>query len=176
MPQKALKNDSVIATGLPAPGSVPGPALSDAYLRFITTELKPFIDQTYRTKRERDDTFIMGSSMGALISLYAMNELPGIFGGAACLSPHWPAADGAMLDYLRRGVAKPDQHRLYFDHGTVALDSLYGPYQRQVDAIFRSRQYEDGERFTTRVFEGADHSERSWRRRLDAPLEFLLTR
>jgi predicted alpha/beta superfamily hydrolase len=176
LPRKALVNDSAFATGLPSPATLPGPVLSDAYLRFITTELKPFIDQTYRTKRERDDTFIMGSSMGGLISLYAINELPGIFGGAACLSTHWPAAGGATLDYLRRGVAKASEHRIYFDHGTATLDSLYAPYQEQVDAIMRAHRYEDGEHFMTRVFDGADHSERSWRQRLDIPLVFLLKR
>lgn len=176
MPKKALTDDSTIVTGLASPATVAGPSLSDAYLRFMTTELKPFIDATYRTKRERDDTFLMGSSMGGLISLYAMNELPGIFGGAACLSTHWPAGNGAMLGYLKRGVAKAGDHKLYFDHGTATLDSLYAPLQEQVDAIFRARRYEDGDHFMSRVFEGADHSERSWRQRLDVPLIFLLGR
>ncbi|MBK7897128.1 MAG: alpha/beta hydrolase [Anaerolineaceae bacterium] len=44
------------------------PVRSDAYLRFLVEELKPFIDETYRTKPTREETFIMGSSMGGLIS------------------------------------------------------------------------------------------------------------
>ena len=134
------------------------------------------IDRTYRTKPRRDDTFLMGSRMGGLISLYAISELPGIFGGAACLSTHWPAGGGAMVDYLQRTVPKADDHRLYFDHGTATLDSLYAPYQVRVDAILRNAKYRDEENFVTRVLEGADHSERAWRVRVDGPIEFLLRR
>ncbi|MGH6780716.1 MAG: alpha/beta hydrolase, partial [Sphingomonadaceae bacterium] len=60
------------------------------YLRFIVEELKPFIDRNYRTASDRDNTFIMGASMGGLISLYAVGEYPQVFGGAGCLSTHWP--------------------------------------------------------------------------------------
>ncbi len=176
MPRKALNNDSVIFTGRPSGEVVPGPSQSDAYVRFLGSELKPFIDRTYRTKPRRDDTFLMGSSMGGLISLYAISELPGLFGGAACLSTHWPAGRGAMVEYLQRNVPKADDHRLYFDHGTATLDSLYAPYQVRVDAILRNAKYRDEEHFMTRVFEGADHSERAWRVRVDGPLEFLLRR
>ncbi|MEQ1693981.1 MAG: alpha/beta hydrolase-fold protein [Gemmatimonas sp.] len=176
MPRKALRGDSAIATGRTATETTPGPSLSDAYLRFLTTEVKPFIDRTYRTKPQREHTLLMGASMGGLISLYAISELPGIFGGAACLSTHWPAGDGAMVEYFRRSVPKPSEHRLYFDHGTVALDTLYAPYQARVDEIVRAARYVDGEHFLSRVFEGADHSERAWRQRVDVPLEFLLKR
>jgi predicted alpha/beta superfamily hydrolase len=176
MPRKAIGADSVFTSGLQPPMTITGPILSDAYLRFITTELKPFIDRTYRTKPTRANTFIMGSSMGGLISLYAISELPGVFGGAACLSTHWPAADGAAVDYLRRTVPKARDHRLYFDRGTATLDSLYAPYQDRVDRLLRDAGYEDGEHFETRVFEGAEHSERSWRQRLEFPLIVLLRR
>jgi len=64
--------------------------LSDQYLRFIVTELKPFIDKTYPTLTGKENTYIAGSSMGGLISLYAVCEYPNVFGGAACLSTHWP--------------------------------------------------------------------------------------
>ena len=67
-----------------------GPPLSDAYLRFIVERLKPMIDRTYRTDPSRLATFSMGSSMGGLISLYAVAEYPRVFGGAGCLSTHWP--------------------------------------------------------------------------------------
>ncbi|MEI8060640.1 MAG: alpha/beta hydrolase-fold protein, partial [Ferruginibacter sp.] len=63
---------------------------SDNYLKFLVTELKPFIDSTYSTYTQRQHTFIMGSSMGGLISMYAICEYPSVFGGAACMSTHWP--------------------------------------------------------------------------------------
>ena len=53
----------------------------DAYLRFLVEELKPFIDDTYQPLSSREHTFLMGSSMGGLISLYALCEYPEVFGG-----------------------------------------------------------------------------------------------
>ena len=55
---------------------------SDAYLRYLVEELKPAIDARYATRASREHTFVMGSSMGGLISLYAINEYPQVFGGA----------------------------------------------------------------------------------------------
>ena len=67
-----------------------GDPLSDGYLKFIVRELKPTIDKSFNVKSDRADTAIMGSSMGALISLYAIDEYPAIFGGAGMMSTHWP--------------------------------------------------------------------------------------
>jgi hypothetical protein len=89
---------------------------------------------------------------------------------------HWPAGDGATLAYLATHVPRSGTHRLYFDHGTATLDSLYGPYQEQADAILRRAGYRDGRNFSTRLFEGAEHSERAWRVRVEQPLVFLLKR
>ena len=58
-----------------------GPPISDAYLKFLVEELKPFIDSKYRTLPDRQNTFVMGSSMGGLVSLYAISEYPQVFGG-----------------------------------------------------------------------------------------------
>jgi predicted alpha/beta superfamily hydrolase len=59
--------------------------ISDVYLAFLVRELKPFIDRTCRTLPTRDDTFVMGSSMGGLISAYTISEYPQVFGGAGCI-------------------------------------------------------------------------------------------
>lgn len=147
---------------------------SDRYLRFIVEELKPFIDQRYRTLPNRDTTFIMGSSMGGLISLYALCEYPDVFGGAGCLSTHWPAGNGIMLEYLRSALPDPAHHKIYFDHGTATLDATYETFQRQVDGLLRSHGYAEGTNWITRRFPGHDHSERAWRQRVHIPLEFLL--
>ena len=85
-----------------------GPALSDGYLRFLVEELKPRIDADFRTLTGRDDTAIMGSSMGGLISLYALMKHPEVFGAAGCLSTHWPlrldALQGEALDAWRQTI------------------------------------------------------------------------
>lgn len=149
---------------------------SDAYLRFLVEELKPFVDAQYRTRPGRDDTFVMGSSMGGLISLYAAARYPDVFGGVGAVSTHWPACDGCVIDWLGAHLPDPRTHRLYFDYGTATLDALYPPFQARMDEQLRERGYVEGKNAMTRRFEGAEHNEAAWRARVEIPLRFLLAR
>ncbi len=149
---------------------------SDEYLKFLVQELKPFIDREFSTYGTPEHTAIMGSSMGGLISCYAVNEYPDFFGAAACLSTHWPALKGAYIEQLKQGLPDPAKHRFYFDHGTVGLDSLYAPFQQQVDSILNAGGYRSGNNFLSLRFEGAAHNEVAWQQRLDQPLKFLFNK
>jgi glycosidase/enterochelin esterase-like enzyme len=158
-----------------------GKAVSDAYLKYLVDEVKPFIDAQYPTLPERKHTFVMGSSMGGLISMYALCQYPEVFAGAACLSTHWtgkwdnednPIPD-AFLAYMEEQLPQPGRHRLYFDHGTEDLDALYGEHQQRVDALMQGKGY-TRENWTTQVFAGEGHAEAAWNRRLHLPLKFLL--
>jgi len=173
MPRKAALGDSVsLYVGGP---SMPAKAInSDAYLKYLVEELKPFIDHAYRTKPDAPNTLIMGSSMGGLISAYAMAEYPAVFGGAGCVSTHLPAGDGAMVDYLAKHLPAPGANRWYFDYGTATLDALYEPFQQRADAVMKAAGYTEGRDWVTRKFPGAEHSEKSWRERVEIPLSFLL--
>lgn len=159
------------------------PVRSDAYLRFLVSELKPFIDKNYSTHSGRQHTFIAGSSMGGLISLYATCAYPDVFGGAACLSTHWPGVffvegnpfPAAMLRYLRERLPAPGRTVFYFDHGDRSLDALYPPFQKDVDQLLRSRGYSD-KNFRSLFFPGAEHTEKAWASRFHEPLLFLLRR
>lgn len=176
MPEKAVTMDPM-PTGVEAFAPVPRESIvSDDYLAFLVDELKPYIDAHYRTLPGRDDTFVMGSSMGGLVSAYAVAEYPEVFGGAAALSTHWPACDGCVVDWLSAHLPDPRTHRFYFDHGTETLDAAYAPYQQRMDAAMREHGYVAGDSWMSRVFEGDAHAEKSWRRRLDVPLRFLLRR
>jgi enterochelin esterase-like enzyme len=152
---------------------------ADAYLRFLVEELKPAIDARYPTLPEPASTWIMGSSMGALISIYALNEYPQVFGAAAGLSVHWvgtgqanAALPLAAFNYLQSRLLPPQGRRLYMDRGTTELDALYGPYQSFVDEIVRDRGWGPAQ-VMSRVFEGTGHNERAWAARLAVPLQFL---
>jgi predicted alpha/beta superfamily hydrolase len=168
--------------------------LSDAYVEFLVTELKPFIDAHYPTRRDPAHTFIMGSSMGGLISSYAMARYPTVYGGAACLSTHWPytanfqlfgsspaTADArldkigaAYIDWLDGHWPDPATHRIWFDHGTAELDSFYAPFQARVDASLLAHGFRNPENFVSREYAGAAHNEAAWDARLDEPLIYLL--
>ncbi len=151
-----------------------GALLSDNYLSFIVNEVKPVIDTTYRTLPDRLHTSVMGSSMGGLISLYASCEYPDIFGGAGCVSSHWPSVEGVIVPYLEDHVPDPATHRIYFDYGTHTLDTLYAPGQAVVDEVMREMGYIEGVNWLTRRFPGAAHFERDWAARVEDPLRFLL--
>ena len=160
---------------------------SDNYLKFIVGELKPYIDKTYSTYADPLNTFIIGSDMGGLISVYAFCKYPEVFGGAACLSTHWPMIGTGLLismkitentsrvfrEYLSSNLPSPPRGKIYFDYGSEKLDSIYKPYQQLVDIIMKKAGYTP-ENWITREFMNADHSERSWSKRLYIPLEFLL--
>lgn len=151
-----------------------GPPRGDEYLAFLVKELKPFIDRTYRTQPDCDHTFVAGSSMGGLISLYALEEYPGTFGAAACLSTHWPAVGRRGLSELGNRLPDPLSHRLYFDSGTRTLDAEYAPFQAEMEALLEKKGYHQGKNLDMRRFEGHEHSERAWRLRVAIPLSFLL--
>lgn len=154
---------------------------SDNYLKFLVQELKPFIDQTYKTHSGAENTFVMGSSMGGLISLYAICEYPQVFGGAACLSTHWPGifsmennpVPASFIHYLDTHLPDKRHHKIYFDYGTATLDSLYPPLQVAADEVMKKHGWAP-KNWVTLDFPGADHSEKSWAARLDKPLVFLL--
>ncbi|MDN3921953.1 alpha/beta hydrolase [Roseateles violae] len=157
-----------------------GQPRGDAYLRFLVEELKPAVDARYATRPEREATLLMGSSMGGLISVYALCEYPQVFGAAAALSTHWiglfernEAIPAAALAYLERRLPPPERLRLYMDRGTTELDALYDRAQAGVDALLARKGY-GPPRVVSRVFEGAGHNEAAWRARLDQPLQFLL--
>jgi predicted alpha/beta superfamily hydrolase len=155
--------------------------ISDRYLKFITSELKPYIDQQFSTLTDRKNTCIAGSSMGGLISMYAICEYPEIFGGAACISTHWPGTfstvnnpiPDAFYNYMNSHLPDPNTHLLYFDYGNKTLDALYPELQKKMDALMLKKGFTTSN-WTTQFFEGKDHSEKSWAERLPIPFEFLL--
>jgi enterochelin esterase-like enzyme len=163
-----------------------GKPSADNYLKFLVTELKPYIDKNYSTKPEAENTFMIGSSMGGLISLYALCEYPNIFGGVACLSIHSPLASFELIDdntdkdvavkfrdYLDKNLPKANTKKIYFDYGNLTGDSFYKPYQTKIDDIMIKKGYSSSF-WQTLYFEGESHTEISWAKRLSTPVLFLL--
>ncbi|MBX7109171.1 MAG: hypothetical protein K1X61_11035 [Chitinophagales bacterium] len=160
-----------------------GGPVADRYLSFIVKELKPFIDSTFSTLPDQSNTFIAGSSMGGLISLYAVCEYPEVFHGAACLSTHWTGiyrsdnnpVPAALIEYMQTHLPSPADHKIYFDYGTKELDSLYAPFQAKADAVMKSKGYTSSN-WMTKEFPGESHNETAWRKRFAIPAVFLLSK
>lgn len=190
LPLRALPAD--VRAGADAEQNLPGAELTaETYVAFLADELKPQIDQRFRTLPGRADTFVMGSSMGGLASLYALCRRPEVFGGAGCLSTHWPvtriggvqdnpasptmiALAAGVLGWFGANLPRAGAHRLYFDHGSVGLDRLYAPYQARMDAIAAAKGYVRERDWRTLAVPGADHDEAAWQARLPGALSFLL--
>jgi enterochelin esterase-like enzyme len=155
--------------------------LGGDYLAFLVNELKPEIDGHFPTFSTPENTFVMGSSMGGLISLYALLEYPWVFGGAACLSTHWPLSDkpvapdfaDLMGELIKERLRSEMVHKIYFDYGTETLDAIYEPYQKRIDKVMKTVGF-GKQQWITKKFPGHGHTETDWARRLHHPLQFLL--
>ena len=153
---------------------------SDNYLKFIVEEVKPFVDTNFSVFTDADHTAIMGSSMGGLISMYAICEYPKVFSKAACLSTHWlgfrefdnnPIPE-SFFKYMSKNLPDPKTHKIYFDYGTETLDASYIKYEYRVDETLKAKGYNQ-QNFRNLKFEGENHSEASWQKRIHIPLEFM---
>lgn len=181
LPQKF--KDSIFETGNKQFGTAFKGLNSDNYLKFIVEELKPYIDANFSVYKNPENTFISGSSMGGLISMYALCEYPEVFGGAACLSTHWIGFSPQMnspvpesfFTYLKENLPSPKTHKIYFDYGTKTLDEFYLPYQHQVDEVLKLKGYDESNSRNLK-FEGHDHSENFWNQRFQIPVQFLLNK
>jgi len=78
------------------------------------------------------------------------------------------------LKYMQEHLPDPGSHKFYFDYGTKTIDKNYQKYQKKADEILASAGYTQPENWITRKFEGHEHSEVYWRKRVHIPLEFLL--
>lgn len=154
---------------------------ADEYLKFLVEELKPYIDQNYNTLTDSKNTSVCGSSMGGLISMYAISEYPAVFGQAACVSTHWPilfdnanmGPSQAVRDYMDEKLPPANNHRVWFDHGTATLDQYYEVHQKMVDEMMKKKGYKHGKNWQTHKYEGAEHNEQAWRKRFGDILTFL---
>lgn len=157
-------------------------ANGDNYLKFVITELKPYVDKNFSTKDDKDHTFMIGSSMGGLISIYAISEYPDIFGGVACLSTAWLSQiepnyeiPTATFEYLKHNLASPMGHKIYMDYGTGESDKTFEMTQSFVDLIAKGKGFTENN-YMSKVYDKAEHNEVAWSQRLNVPVEFLLAK
>ena len=125
------------------------------YQDFVINKVIPSIEKKFDTKLNRDNLGIIGASMGGLSALNMSIENPEIFGFVGCISTHWvgikiseylilpfrmkisgdESTTKAIQKYIKDNVSKLSSQKLYFDHGTVGLDSLYENPQNEINKI-----------------------------------------
>jgi predicted alpha/beta superfamily hydrolase len=128
------------------------------YTAFIVDVLKPYVDKHYRTKPDRANTAIMGSSLGGLISHYAIYQYPQVFGKAGILSPaYWYAPE--VFDYTA-ARSLPADAKLYFYAGGKEGEEMLPEFNRMTKLI---RSKIRAENISVRIDPEAKHNEAAWR-------------
>lgn len=148
-----------------------------SYLHFLINDLKPQIDREFRTETAAEHTAIAGSSLGGLISLYAVYEFPQVFGQAAVVSPSLWWADRAVLDWIQKKPV-PDV-KIWLDMGTLEgevtasglPDTIVNA--RSLRDYLQGKGFQQGKNFYYYEAEGAGHNESAWAERVEFILRFL---
>jgi len=135
-----------------------GEGEGDKYVDFLVKTLKPFIDKHYRTLKDKPNTFIAGSSMGGLISLYAVLKYPKVFGGAGIFSPAFWTASG--IDSTVIAAAKKVNTKLFFYAGGKEGDSMV-PDMKRIEKEIKERSSSP---IKEKIDPDAQHNEAAWRK------------
>ena len=132
---------------------------------------KPEIDRTYPTLPDRSHTFIAGSSMGGLMSLYAVMAYNHVFSKAAALSPSVWFATRALDELLRKSEIEPDTV-VYMDYGSRELP-FHSNMAKQFSHVAK-RLLERRVLLNCRIVPGGNHCEASWEQQIPFFMETLL--
>ena len=135
------------------------------YLEFLVKTLKPYIDKNYRTKKHKDDTYIAGSSMGGLISMYAVLKYPKVFGGAGVFSPAFWVGPKIFDDIEKKG--KQVNSKIYFYCGGEENETM----ERDMVKAFEEMRSVSKSKMETSVRPEGKHTESVWRE--EFPLFYL---
>lgn len=142
-------------------GVIPG--LGKTTMDWYVNELKPFIDENFRTLPDRNHTFIGGSSMGGLMSLFAITQYNHIFSRAAALSPSLWTSPMNIKNMIKRTPLNP-QTIIYMDYGTEEFSNHKNQRRafNDVSALLMRKNIA----VDFRIVPGGTHSEECWRRQV----------
>lgn len=146
-----------------------GKGEGNEYVDFLALTLKPFIDKKFRTLKDSSHTFVAGSSMGALISLYAVVKYPNVFGGAGIFSPaFWTAP--AIYDAVAKADFGRGMKRFYFYAGGKESDTMIPDMDKMIATIEQKGNYE-----TRRLMNPlGKHNEAAWRKAFAGFYQFII--
>ena len=152
-------NDKRIDELTPFKNEKYGGGNADNYLDFIVKTLKPYIDKNYRTKTKAKNTTIMGSSLGGLVSYYAILKYPEVFGNAGVFSPSfWFSND--IYTYTEQ--APKNKTRIYFLCGDKESDDMVAEMKKMETLLDRNRCY-CLHLTKSKIVKGGEHNEKLWR-------------
>ena len=134
-----------------------GKGEGDLYVDFIAKTLKPYIDKKFRTKKDAANTIIAGSSMGGLISMYAVIKYPKVFGGAGVFSPAFWVGPKIFDDIKAKG--KKVNSNIYFYAGKQEGETMVPLTMKAFDEMSKVSR----SKMTTVIRDEGKHNEQRWR-------------
>lgn len=144
-----------------------GKGEGDAYVDFLAHTLMPYINRHYRTKKSPKYTAIAGSSMGGLISFYALLKYPNVFGVAGVFSPaFWIVPQ--LKAYTEKRAAKA-KGRLYFYAGGQESERMVP----DVLQISETLNHQSKAEITSHIRDDGRHSEQMWSEEFPVFYEWL---
>ncbi|HEX7903946.1 MAG TPA: alpha/beta hydrolase-fold protein [Chitinophagaceae bacterium] len=145
-----------------------GKGEGDMYVDFLVKTLKPFIDKKYRTIKTKKNTFVAGSSMGGLISMYAVLKYPKVFGGAGIFSPSFWVAPPIFDEIKRKG--RSVNSAIYFYAGKQEGENMVTDMLK----VFEAMADKSKSKMTTVIRDDGKHTEAAWKKEFYGALSWML--
>jgi predicted alpha/beta superfamily hydrolase len=142
---------------------------ANSYERFLIDTVKPFVDQSFRTLPSKDNTAIMGSSLGGLLSFYVARRNPTVFSKAGGMSSSFWWNSQALTVQVEQSTTRVPV-RFYIDAGT-SNDGL--TETTRMNNALLADGYVQGVDVNFFVAQGGSHNEASWAARVTTPLQWL---
>ena len=131
-------------------------------MNWFVKELKPYIDDNYPSLPDRKHTYIAGSSMGGLMTLYAMSRYNHIFSKGAALSPSVGFAPENVLDMIERSKYRKNTV-IYMDYGE---NEIRYRNTRAIYADVTQALINKGVLLESRIVPKGNHNEASWEKQV----------
>jgi alpha-glucosidase len=148
-----------------------GGGQGDAYIKFIIETLKPFVDNNYRTLYDKDNTGIMGSSLGALISHYGALKYPETFSKIGIFSPSFGFSN-SCFDFAA-GNSYIEDMRMYFMAGDKESSSMVSDMNKMI-ALMESKGF-NKQNVMSKVVKNGEHNEKLWKDNFEEAILWLFS-
>lgn len=130
---------------------------ADKYLDFLVSTLKPYVDAHYRTKPDKENTAIMGSSVGGLVSFYALLKYPKVFGKVGAFSPSfWFSEDLYDLVHATDTI----DAKIYFMAGDHESNEMIPDLNRMEELV--KHKIKNKKQLHKKVVHNGRHNETLW--------------
>lgn len=146
-----------------------GEAQGEQYMDFVVEVVKPYIDTNFRTQADRVHTAIIGSSMGGLISHYAIHAYPDVFSKAAIFSPsYWYSQDVFAFTQFKKAQLDARLYVMYGDKEGNGMIADTDKMQRQL-----KQQGHPRKNILFKRVPNGEHNEQLWRAQFVEAVQWL---